>query len=112
MNTARIIPIALTAVIAVSALGVNAYAAERGGQDKADQAMLANAKVTLQQAIATAEQQTGGRAVSADLNQKQGMARFSVEIAGQQGVRTVLVDAQTGQVTATNAVDQDSEDND
>jgi len=112
MNKIRVIPIALAAVIAVSALGVNAYAAERGDQDKADQAMLANAKVTLQQAIATAEQQTGGRAVSADLNQEQGAARFSVEVAGQQGVKTVLVDAQTGQVTATNAADQDNEDND
>jgi len=27
-------------------------------------------------------------------------------------VKTVLVDAQTGQVTATNAADQDNEDND
>ena len=37
---------------------------------------------------------------------------FSVEVAGPGGIKTVLVDAQTGKVTATNASSADREDND
>ncbi len=71
MNKIRVIPIALAAVIAVSALGVNAYAAERGDQDKADQAMLANAKVTLQQAIARRNsKRAGGRSAPTSTRSK------------------------------------------
>lgn len=107
----RILPIALAALAATGAAGGVAFAKESGHQDN-DAAALAGAKVTLQQAIATAEQQANGRAVSADLKQERGITRIEVEVAGPQGVRTVLVDAQTGQVTATHAGDQGDGDND
>ena len=56
-----------------------------------DAAALANAKVTLQQATATAEQQTSSRAVSADIKQIRGATRIEVEVVGPQGLRTVVV---------------------
>ena len=68
--------------------------------------------VTLQRAIATAEQQANGRAVSADIRQERGTVRIEVEVAGPQGVKTVLVDAQSGLVTATHAGGQDDDDQD
>ncbi len=111
MNKTRIIPIALAALLATGAAGGLAFAKESGRQDN-DAAKLASAKVTLQQAIAMAEQQAGGQAVSADFQQEKGVARIEVEVAGPQGVKTVLVDAQTGQVTTTHAADQADEDND
>jgi len=77
-----------------------------------DAAALAGMKVTLTQAITMAEQQGGGRAIGADVSQENGAIRIAVEVAGPQGVKTVLVDAQTGQVNATRDGDQDGEDND
>ncbi len=111
MNKKHFIPIALAALLATGAASGIALAAENGHKEN-DAAMLASAKVTLQQAITTAEQQAGGRAVSADLKQEKGVARIEVEVAGPQGAKTVLVDAQNGQVTATHAADQADEDND
>ena len=110
MNKQRFLPIAFAALLATGAASGVALAEENG--HKNDAAMLANAKITLQQAIATAEQQSGGRAVSADLKQEKGMPQIEVEIAGPQGAKTVLVNAQTGQVTATHATDHADEDND
>lgn len=111
MNKKYLAPIALAVLAAASATGITVFAAERGDNEK-DAAMLATATVTLQQAVATAEQQAGGRAVSADLAQEKGAVQYEVEVAGAQGVKTVLVDAKTGQVSATRATGEADEDND
>ena len=111
MNTKHIATLALAALLATSAAGGGAFAKDRD-QDGRDAAAFAGMKVTLTQAIATAEQQVGGRAVGADVSQERGANRIAVEVAGPQGVKTVLVDAQTGQVTATHDGDQDGEDDD
>ena len=111
MNTKRILPVAFAALLATGAAGGVALA-EENGHHATDAAMLASAKVTLQQAITTAEQQAGGRAVSADLKQEKGVAQIEIEVAGPQGAKTVLVNAQTGQVAATHAADHADEDND
>ncbi len=108
MNKKHTIPIVLAALLATGAASGIALAEENGHKQN-DAAMLASAKITLQQAITTAEQQAGGRAVSADLTQEKGTAQIEVEVAGPQGTKTVLVNAQTGQVTATNAADQDND---
>ncbi len=110
MNTKRTIPLALAAALATVAAGGLARA--QGGQDARDTAALAGMRVTLQQAIATAEGQAGGRAVGADVSQERGATRIAVEVAGPQGVKTVLVDGATGQVTATRADGSDAADND
>ena len=109
MNIKRMLPAALAVAVAVGAAGGIAQAQGRD-QDSRDAAALAGMRVTLQQAIATAEGQAGGRAIGADVSQEQGAIRISVEVAGPQGVKTVLVDGVTGQVTATR--DGGGEDND
>jgi uncharacterized membrane protein YkoI len=112
MDVKRIALFALVGLLAVGAAGGTAHAEGRDHkQDGRDTAALAGMKVTLAQAIVTAEQQAGGRAVGADLLQEKGVTRIAVEVAGAQGVRTVIVDAQTDQVTAANTGSQDSEDN-
>ncbi len=109
MAIERIIPAALALLLIAGSLG---YAqAKDDGQDGRDAAALAGMKVTLTQAIAVAEQQAGGKAVGADVSQQGGTTRIAVEVAGPQGVKTVLVDAQTGQASAAQA-GQDNEDND
>ncbi len=111
MNIKRIMPFVLSACVALAAAGAVAHA-EGQGKDGRDAAMLAGMKVTLTQAIATAEQQSGGRAVSADTAQEKGAVQIAVEVVGPQGTKTLMVDAQTGKVTATHDGRQDSEDND
>lgn len=111
MNTIRAIPFALAALLAIGAAGSAAHAEDRdGNQNRRDAAALANMRVTLPQTITTAEQQVaGGRAVGADVSQEGGGTRIAVEVVGPQGVRTVLVDAQTGQVTATRDGGEDND---
>ncbi len=111
MNIKRMLPAALAAALAIGAAGGIAHAQNRD-QDGRDAAALASMKVTLQQAIATAEGQAGGRAVGADVSQERGVTRIQVEVSGPQGVKTVLVDGVTGQVTATRDGGSDNEDND
>lgn len=103
--------VALAALLALGDVGGIARAAERS-EDQKDTAALANMKMTLPQAIATAEQQVGGKAVGADVMGENGATRIAVEVAGPAGVKTVLVDAQSGKVTATHDGGGDSEDND
>ncbi len=110
MAIERIIPAALALLLVAGSVGF--AQAKDDGQDGRDAAALAGMKITLTQAIATAEQQAGGKAVGADLSQVQGAARIAVAVAGPQGVKTVLVDGRTGQVTATQNGGQDVEDND
>ncbi len=100
----------MAAVLMTATIGGSALAADRDGDREA--AALQGAKVSFTQAIAIAEGQTGGRAIGADVSQKAGVTRIQVEVAGPQGVKTVLVDGATGQVTATRDGGGDNEDND
>jgi uncharacterized membrane protein YkoI len=111
MTKKYIIPVALVALVASGAAGGLAFAKERGDATS-DLAAMANAKVTLQQAITTAEQQAGGKAVGAGVDNENGTVRIAVEVASAQGMKTVLVDPQNGQVTATHTGDQADEDQD
>ena len=111
MNTKRILPAALAALVLAGVAGASAYAKE-GREDSRDAAALSSIKITLQQAIATAEQQANGRAVSADIEHDKNVTLIEVEVAGPQGVKTVSVDAQSSQVTANRAGNTDDEDND
>jgi uncharacterized membrane protein YkoI len=101
MNTKILASLTLAALIATGAAVGTARAA---GNDESQEAnALQNAKVSLPQAIATAEQQTGGRAFDAGVDIKGGMVRIAVETNGSRGVQTVIVDAQSGQVVGTHA---------
>ena len=110
MAIERIIPATLALLLVAGSLGIAQAKDQREG-DRRDIAAISAMKVTLPQAIAAAEQQTGGRAVGADVSHDQGATRIAVEVAGPQGIKTVLVDGQTGQVTAM-ADGQDGEDSD
>ena len=104
-------PVTSLALAAVLAFATAAHA-KTSDQDSRDIAALDGMKITLQQAIATAEQQAGGRAVSADVKQENGGTRIVVEVAGTGGVKTVLVDARSGAVTAAHGADVADEDED
>lgn len=96
--------LAMMALVGLLASGAGAGTAFAASNDEANEATaLQNAKVTLPQAIATAEQQTGGKAFDAGVDSKNGQTRIAVETNGTKGFQTVIVDAQSGQVVGTHA---------
>ena len=101
--------IALPALAGVLVLGLSGAAMAKDNQDRSDAATMAAAKVSLAQAITTAEQHAGGKAFDAGVDNQNGKARISVEVAGGQGVRTVLIDPATGAVVGTHAGGEDQE---
>lgn len=101
MTKKTIASLALAGLLAAGAVAGTAVAADRDGDQEAK--ALQGAKVSLTQAIATAEQQTGGRAYDAGVDTKSGQTRIVVETNGPKGVQTVAVDAQSGQVVASHS---------
>ncbi len=101
MNTKTLTALALAGLLAIGGTAGTAFAA--GNDEDREANAIQNAKVTLAQAIATAEQQTGGRAYDAGVDIKNGATRIAVETNGPKGVLTVTVDAQSGQVVGTHA---------
>lgn len=73
--------------------------AEREARDKAFAEQLANAKITLTEAIAKAESATGGKAIMAAYKPgKKGALTVHVMILTDAGRKAIRVDAQTGEV--------------
>lgn len=66
--------------------------------DKEDFDRLAASPTTLVAAIAAAEQQTGGKAIEAELEDEHDTARFEIEVAKDNAVQKVVVDPTTGKV--------------
>ena len=61
------------------------------------------ATVTMSQAIATAEQQGGGKATRAQLENESGKLLYEVKVAGKDKATEVKVDATDGKVLAMGA---------
>ena len=59
------------------------------------------ATVTMSQAIATAEQQAGGKATNAKLENETGKLLYEVKVAGKDKVTEVKVDATDGKILAS-----------
>jgi uncharacterized membrane protein YkoI len=94
---------ATIALAGILILGV-AGAALGGTKGEAqEQNALQGTTLTLSQAIAIAEHQTGGKAYDAGVDVDHGKPRVVVETNGPSGVQTVIIDAQSGQVVAAHA---------
>jgi uncharacterized membrane protein YkoI len=93
--------ITLACGLAAVSLAGPAFAA--GSGEVAEQDVLAHSKVTLSQAIATAEGHTGGKAYDAGVQLDRGKPRVVVETNGPKGVQTVTIDADSGQIVGTHA---------
>ena len=108
MLRTKIVPIAMAAVISVgSTVGIaHAQNTHRSANEGAQElAAVVNAKTTLAQAIAAAEQQTGGKAIDAGLEHENGATAFAIEVAKDNTVQKVHVDIQSGKVLKVAAAD-------
>jgi uncharacterized membrane protein YkoI len=90
-----------TAALAGLVMAGVATAATAPGQGSRDPeaAAVDSVKVSLPQAIATAEQHTGGKAYDAGIDTDKG-ATIVVETSGPKGVQTVAIDANSGKIVS------------
>ena len=101
-----------TAIALVAMLGLGLAAttfASDHGQGREETA-LQGTGLTLSQAIATAEQQTGGKAYDASVDVEHGKRRIAVETTGPQGRQTVMIGVPSGKVIAVHAGEEEDED--
>ena len=80
-----------------------ASAALAFGEHNRTPADVSKATVTMSQAVATAEQQAGGKATHARLESETGKLVYEVKVAGKDKVTEVKVDATDGKVLASGA---------
>lgn len=109
MTRSKLLSVAIAGVFAASMLGV-AYAKNNETRTN-EAAVIANAKVTLAQAIVTAEQQVGGKAVGTGIEDQNGTVAFEVEVLKDGQKHKVLVDPQTGQIVKTAKADTEQNEN-
>ena len=104
--------ITLTTLVAVVTLA-GASAAFAGERNETDQQSelnaVTNAKTSLSQAIAAAEQETGGKAIGTGLENQDGVMAYEIEIAKGNTLQRVLVDSDSGKIIKVMAADADDE---
>ena len=87
---------------AVSTAGGLAYAKQSSVMEEDNAADLARAKISLSQAIGTAESHAAGKAVKAELDSEKGALAFEVEVVtADKKVMDVRVDANDGKVLSS-----------
>lgn len=112
MTRSKLLNLAMAGVFAASTLGLVGAAMAKENDSKTNEpAILANAKVTMSQAIATAENKVGGKAVGAGIEDQNGVVAFEVEILKDGQKHKVLVDTQSGQVVKTAMADDEQNEN-
>ena len=103
----------LLAVATIVALGGAAGIAQAGDKlDAAEMAKLAAAKTSRSQAIAIAEKETGGKAIDADFDNKDGTLSLEIEVLKDNAVSMVTIDADTGKVVKVAVADSEDDEND
>jgi uncharacterized membrane protein YkoI len=115
MTNRRIVYISVSAVVlaVASSLPAASFAAgQQAGElnDQTQAQMLQQAKVSLTDAIQAAEAAEGGKASGATFDSSASKPRYEVEIIAPDGrIRSVFVDAESGQVTKATADAADTE---
>lgn len=102
--------LALAALVLTSAAaGVSVYAARQSGNDART---IPNARFSLSQAVATAEQHVGGTASKAEVEQHAGKAVYDVEVVKGPQVFDVKISPEQGTVIASTEDKADHDDHD
>lgn len=96
----KVIPAALAAAMVFGATGA-AYAESGGHENGKEIAAVLGAKTSAAQAIAAAEQKTGGRAMKIDVEKEKGAYLYEVKTVSKDKISEVFVDLTSGQVTRT-----------
>ena len=98
MVRSKLIPVAVLAAVALSGVPA-AFAASKKSEDSPEIAAVLSAKTTLGQAISAAEQETGGRALKAEMHNEKDTYLYEIETVAKDQLAEVLIDPATGKVT-------------
>ncbi len=96
----KVIPAALAAVVALGATQA-AFAKSGEHENGKEIAAVLGAKTSAAQAIAAAEQKTGGRAMKIDVEKEKGAYLYEVKTVAKDKISEVFVDLTSGQVVRT-----------
>jgi uncharacterized membrane protein YkoI len=102
MQRKTLIP-ALIMAAGVATAGGLVYAQQSGMTQNDAMVNLAQARISLAQAVATAEQHVGGRASRAELQNENGWLVYGVEVVDTARTMDVKVDAVNGSVVSAQA---------
>jgi uncharacterized membrane protein YkoI len=110
MVRSNIILTTMVALITLAGVGA-AFAGENGNEtdQRSELNAVTNAKTSLSQAIAAAEQETRGNAVDASLENQDGVMAYEVEIAKGNTLQRVLVEPDSGKIIRVTVADADDE---
>jgi uncharacterized membrane protein YkoI len=97
----KILPATLATVVALGTAGM-AIASTGEKENSQEITAVLGAKTSIAQAIASAEQQTGGRAMKIDMEHEKGVYLYEVKTVSKDKVADVLIDPASGQVVRTN----------
>lgn len=104
----KLLTATLAGLIASGAIGTSVVAYARNNEQATDEAaIMANAKITMTEAIASAEQQVGGKAVGTGIEDQDGTVYFEVQVLKNGARQKVLIDPQTGKVVKTVTADNE-----
>ena len=104
-----------TALLLLTIVSTGAFAVSETSSDAENDALAVTGnKITLSQAIASAEKQVNGQAANAEFKQDKSGAVYDIEIVKNSEVYDVTVDAQSGAVlsSALDKTDRHSGDDD
>lgn len=103
--------VAVITAASIAAAGGLVYASQTGMNDATT--ALAKANISLEQAIAAAQQhQGGGKATKAELESEKGATFYEVEVVSNNQVFDIKIDAINGTVLSSKLDKQDSEESD
>ena len=108
MSSKRTLMFGIFAASAILASSL-VYARRDSNEEQRDAAALAQAKISLSQAIAAAEQRVQGKAVRAELEDENGTPVYGVEVVSADKSTDVKVDIATGTILSAQADQADHE---
>lgn len=113
MLRSKLLTAALVGTLAAGTLGgsVAAYARNGGDTPTDEAAIMANAKVTMAEAIATAEREVGGKAAGSGIEDQDGKVYLEVQVLKGGTRHKVLIDPQSGKVVKTVTADNEQNEN-
>jgi len=107
----KLLTFATAGVIAAGTLAGAAFARENDNRTD-EAAVIANSKISMAQAITTAERQTGGKAVGTGIEDQDGTVFLEVQVVKNNQRQKVLIDPKSGNVAKVTTEDNEQNEND
>ena len=101
---------AMLAMVIITGVAANvAQAGESKEKEAKELKLFSQAKITLTEAIKSAEQKTGGKAMEAEVDDESNTVQFEIEILKDGKIHEVMVDGITGKVLKVSLDDESSD---